>query len=588
MLNTINSDLIRGNINTIILKALFEGDRYGYDIIKEIEQKSSGQYKLKQPTLYSCLKRLEVQGFVRSYWGAKTVGGIGGRRKYYTLTDMGREIFLKNQTDWEYSRTVIDRLISDKSYDLANLKTFGNEELIEDSENTPDIDLEGEFNDESASSENAENSVEEVALPPVEEDLVMDMSMVISDVAKTIHAEHTSPPPTQNENSTTININNYIDPSTLIKDLFNNEQNQNSYYEHAKSQNYSEPNETETDEPKITTKEYIEQLIEEKFSLERATNKTIVEENTVAAPSNEVRELSVTDEPQPQNSSLPFGQDFISYHQKNNTPLQTDRTIIEREYKDALALLFKNNDENDHFAPPPTPHTIILPTTQDNSQIHTRDSLFQMRDTGIKVQTTHLTSTRHYENTLENNLTKIAETARHSGDNIQTRIHDGEVALLYEAKYYYFSNKLMIRQSLISFLLATASVFFAFLIVQFGAGGPTPPNMPNLNLVAYLLGFLTPLVFPIVSAVMYLLNPEKLKRVDYSLKSSMAFRTWVVILLLIITYCVNLFMGMSPGFQNGNEYLSTLLIPIFLILNLPISGLVFYAFYSSKKFHQYK
>ncbi|MCL2256370.1 MAG: PadR family transcriptional regulator, partial [Firmicutes bacterium] len=71
MLNTINSDLIRGNINTIILKALFEGDRYGYDIIKEIEQKSSGQYKLKQPTLYSCLKRLEVQGFVRSYWGAK-------------------------------------------------------------------------------------------------------------------------------------------------------------------------------------------------------------------------------------------------------------------------------------------------------------------------------------------------------------------------------------------------------------------------------------------------------------------------------------------------------------------------------------
>ena len=76
--NTINSDLIRGHINTIILKALYDGDRYGYDIIKDIEQKSSGQYTLKQPTLYSCLKRLESQGFISSYWGAKS---NGGRRK---------------------------------------------------------------------------------------------------------------------------------------------------------------------------------------------------------------------------------------------------------------------------------------------------------------------------------------------------------------------------------------------------------------------------------------------------------------------------------------------------------------------------
>ena len=114
--NTINSDLIRGHINTIILKALYDGDRYGYDIIKDIEQKSSGQYTLKQPTLYSCLKRLESQGFISSYWGAKS---NGGRRKYYTLTDMGRELFLKNQTDWEYSHTVIDKLISDKTFDLS-------------------------------------------------------------------------------------------------------------------------------------------------------------------------------------------------------------------------------------------------------------------------------------------------------------------------------------------------------------------------------------------------------------------------------------------------------------------------------------
>ena len=54
----ISSDLIRGHINTIILRSLYDGDKYGYDIINEIEKKSGGLYTLKQPTLYSALKRV--------------------------------------------------------------------------------------------------------------------------------------------------------------------------------------------------------------------------------------------------------------------------------------------------------------------------------------------------------------------------------------------------------------------------------------------------------------------------------------------------------------------------------------------------
>ena len=73
----VSADLIRGHINTIILRTLAEGDRYGYDIISEIEQKSHGQYSLKQPTLYSALKRLEAQGYVKSYWGGASGGGMG-------------------------------------------------------------------------------------------------------------------------------------------------------------------------------------------------------------------------------------------------------------------------------------------------------------------------------------------------------------------------------------------------------------------------------------------------------------------------------------------------------------------------------
>jgi len=117
--STISSDLIRGHINTIILRALYERDKYGYEIINDIEQKSHGQYTLKQPTLYSALKRLETQGYIKAYWMTDKVT-LGGRRKYFTLTESGKEITEKNLSEWEYSRTIIDSLISDKSFDFNN------------------------------------------------------------------------------------------------------------------------------------------------------------------------------------------------------------------------------------------------------------------------------------------------------------------------------------------------------------------------------------------------------------------------------------------------------------------------------------
>ena len=106
----ISSDLIRGHINTIILRCLYEEDKYGYDIMEEIEKKSAGMYKLKPPTLYSALKRLEKLGYVKSYAGEFS---NGGQRKYFHLTDEGRTVAKRSLSEWEFSRTIIDSLISD-------------------------------------------------------------------------------------------------------------------------------------------------------------------------------------------------------------------------------------------------------------------------------------------------------------------------------------------------------------------------------------------------------------------------------------------------------------------------------------------
>lgn len=117
-MKNIDSDLIRGNIDTIILKTMLDGDKYGLDIIKEVESRSNGTYELKQPTLYSCLKRLENQQLISSYW---LDSDIGGRRHYYKLTEKGHETLEKKQEEWAKSKFIIDNLLSNYNYDEYRL-----------------------------------------------------------------------------------------------------------------------------------------------------------------------------------------------------------------------------------------------------------------------------------------------------------------------------------------------------------------------------------------------------------------------------------------------------------------------------------
>jgi len=104
----LSSDLIRGNIDTIILRCLHRGDMYGLEICNLIKEASEGTYIIKQPTLYSALNRLKQRKMVSSYWQDSK---LGGRRHYYRLTDLGRESFKDKKEDWTDAKDVIDTLV---------------------------------------------------------------------------------------------------------------------------------------------------------------------------------------------------------------------------------------------------------------------------------------------------------------------------------------------------------------------------------------------------------------------------------------------------------------------------------------------
>lgn len=106
--NKISSDLLRGHTDTIILKLLLSGDKYGYEISKLIQLNSSGEYELKEATMYSSLKRMESDGNITSYWGDETQGG---RRKYYRITAKGEKTYFANQKNWENAKRILNQLL---------------------------------------------------------------------------------------------------------------------------------------------------------------------------------------------------------------------------------------------------------------------------------------------------------------------------------------------------------------------------------------------------------------------------------------------------------------------------------------------
>ena len=106
--NKLTSDLLRGHTDTIILRLLCEADRYGYEIVKLVADRSGGEYELKEATMYSSVRRLEMDNDIEWYWGDESQGG---RRKYFRITKKGKATYRQNKSRWEYSKRVLENLL---------------------------------------------------------------------------------------------------------------------------------------------------------------------------------------------------------------------------------------------------------------------------------------------------------------------------------------------------------------------------------------------------------------------------------------------------------------------------------------------
>lgn len=109
---SIRADLLRGHTDAVILAQLLRHDSYGYEINKTIESVSGGAFILKEATLYSAFRRLEDAGYITSYWGDACAGA---RRRYYRITDCGREAYRLAREEWENTVRILDALLEEEA-----------------------------------------------------------------------------------------------------------------------------------------------------------------------------------------------------------------------------------------------------------------------------------------------------------------------------------------------------------------------------------------------------------------------------------------------------------------------------------------
>jgi transcriptional regulator len=87
----------KGSADLLILALVDERALHGYEIARQIDDRSGGTLRFTLASLYATLYRLEERGLIRGRW----VERAGQRRRrYYRITEPGKTILAAQREEW--------------------------------------------------------------------------------------------------------------------------------------------------------------------------------------------------------------------------------------------------------------------------------------------------------------------------------------------------------------------------------------------------------------------------------------------------------------------------------------------------------
>ncbi len=93
------TELLRGTLDLLILKALSLEPLHGVGISRRIAQITKGAYRVSFGSLFPALHRMEERGWVEAEWRTSE---NNRRAKYYRLSSSGRTQLKAEERDWNH------------------------------------------------------------------------------------------------------------------------------------------------------------------------------------------------------------------------------------------------------------------------------------------------------------------------------------------------------------------------------------------------------------------------------------------------------------------------------------------------------
>ncbi len=590
--SSVNIDLIRGHMDTIILRTLSDGDKYGYEILSEISDKSEGLYSLKQPTLYSCLKRLEKQGLVTSYKGDLS---YGAQRVYYSLTDMGRQFLENDQIQWEFSRTIINSLLSDRAYDpekapkpfdVSSFRpltrrqrgdanyyaTVDPAKLTEEELNAaaqaeaPDESADDSFDssydgsvvysegdvtpaeipaqnypheDESAQAEipsHEDESVEIVEdgdIPPVPEPAGDSYAGEPAHHTERIYRDYTS---------------DMGEASPAASDTFTEEIVQEEVYNLPKERN----NASHT-EPSYEEDQSEQSVIEEN----EAIDSTPAEEEVSYDEEGAVEDVYAAEESGVQELPLNYDTSVYEYDEE-----------AARRAADVLYGAPPEPQEEEPVEPAPP----VQPLPVYSGEGNYIESLGKFYNRNVDEQAEEDTKPAERPSAAAGDpptLSQVREAFYMQGFTLKPYTKTTYAG--YYINKYFYSNKLLRDCTLIMFV-----IFAAELLICALAGG--------ISWAAFGLTAGISLLVPIFMMIAYLIEPNRRKRANYNFKSALLSCLAFCLIYIILVFILGFFVfGVRADMIS--TWVKPVFIPLVFMLDVPIAVLIYTKLYSSRKYH---
>lgn len=99
-----NIQFKKGALELCILALLNKQDRYGYELVQQV----SKHIEISEGSMYPLLRRLKKEEYFTTYLQESSEGPP---RKYYSLTDKGRENLHQLISEWQEFTEGVDQII---------------------------------------------------------------------------------------------------------------------------------------------------------------------------------------------------------------------------------------------------------------------------------------------------------------------------------------------------------------------------------------------------------------------------------------------------------------------------------------------